>query len=77
MNTVLSFKPDQIRGLREGLGLSQQEFADRIGVTKQAVSSWETGASSPSIENLLRMVNACGAKLDSFFEVESAARRSA
>jgi transcriptional regulator with XRE-family HTH domain len=73
---VLTFNPDQIRALREGLGLSQAEMADRINVTKQAVSSWELGDSVPSIDNLLRFVNVTGAKLDSFFvEAEPAGRK--
>jgi len=67
MNQVLTFKPDQIRALREGLGDNQQEFAQRVGVSKQAVSQWESGATEPTIENLLRMVNVTGAKLESFF----------
>jgi len=76
MTVPVSFRAGQIRDLREGLGLSQQEFADRIGVTKQSVSSWETGTSEPSIENLLKIVNVTGAKLDSFFvEAEPAGRK--
>ena len=73
---TLLFRPDQIKELREGLGLTQQEFADRIGVAKQSVSSWETGTSEPSISSLLRIVNTCGAKLLSFFDAaEEEAKR--
>lgn len=36
--------PEQRRALREAAGLSQQELANTIGVTRQAVSHWETGA---------------------------------
>lgn len=67
MASDLAFNAEQIRSLREGLGLSQQEFAERIGVSKQAVSQWEAGVTAPSIENLLRVVNVTGAKLESFF----------
>lgn len=69
MAPQLIFQPTQIRELREALGLTQQEFADRIGAAKQSVSSWETGLSEPSIASLLRIVNTCGAKLGSFFGV--------
>ena len=38
--------------------------------------AWETGETSPSIENLCRIINATGAKLDSFFgEAEPAGRK--
>jgi DNA-binding transcriptional regulator YiaG len=36
-----------VRALREGLGDSQQAFADRIGTRQQTVSEWERGASRP------------------------------
>lgn len=74
--TQLAFNGDQIRALREGLGWTQQEMAERLNITKQSVSSWETGETSPSIENLCRIINATGAKLDSFFvEAEPAGRK--
>ena len=34
-----------IRRLREGKRLTQQQLADRIGVSCKAVSKWETGVS--------------------------------
>ena len=37
-----------IRARRQQLGLHQPEFADRVGVSRNAVSSWETGRSYPS-----------------------------
>lgn len=61
---ALEFNHEQVRRLREGLGLTQQAFADRIGVTKQAVSAWESGQSAPSMD---RFLNLTGARIDSFF----------
>ena len=37
----------RIRALREGQGISLQELANRLSVTKPAVCSWEVGRSSP------------------------------
>jgi transcriptional regulator with XRE-family HTH domain len=71
MASTLTFRgAEQIRALREGLGYTQQELAERVGVSKQALSQWENGETEPSIGNLLKLVNLTGAKLDSFF-VES------
>ena len=39
--------PDEIKGLREKANLSQREFADAIGVSVSAVSSWENGKKVP------------------------------
>lgn len=38
--------------LRKSKGLTQQEVADRLGVSNKTVSSWETGASCPDISML-------------------------
>lgn len=40
---------------RKRLGLNQDELADRLFVTRQAVSKWERGASAPSLDTLGEM----------------------
>jgi len=45
----------RIIALRKELGYSQGEFADKLCVTPQAVSKWETGLALPDIEILLNM----------------------
>lgn len=67
---TMTFKTTQIRGLREGLGLTQEEFAKRIGMTKQAVSSWESGQIKPSVDTLAKIASEFGAKIESFFSME-------
>lgn len=37
-----------IRELRDRLGLTQQDFAARLGVSVQSVHRWETGKAKPS-----------------------------
>lgn len=36
---------DRIQNLRKANGMSQEELADQIGVSRQAVSKWESGVS--------------------------------
>jgi len=39
---------DNIRNLRRNLGLTQEEFAHRLGITVATVNRWENGKSEPS-----------------------------
>ena len=41
-----------IRSLRAKAGLSQEELAEKLFVTRQAVSRWETGETTPNTETL-------------------------
>ncbi|MBR3396855.1 MAG: helix-turn-helix domain-containing protein [Lachnospiraceae bacterium] len=43
---------DILRSLRENRGLSQDQLAERVMVTRQAVSRWETGETQPNTETL-------------------------
>ncbi|MBQ7086620.1 MAG: helix-turn-helix transcriptional regulator [Clostridia bacterium] len=43
----------KIQELRKKAGLSQEGFAERLGVSRQAVSKWESGASTPDIEKII------------------------
>ena len=43
----------QIMHARKKAGLTQEELAEKIGVTAQAVSKWENGHNLPDLENLL------------------------
>lgn len=45
----------RIRNLRKHLAKSQEEFANELGVTKQAVSNMENSKSAPSISVLYKM----------------------
>ena len=44
---------DRIQFLRKSKGISQEELADRIGVSRQAVSKWESEQSSPDLEKVI------------------------
>lgn len=44
---------DRIQNLRKIKGISQEELADKIGVSRQAVSKWESEQSSPDLEKVI------------------------
>ena len=46
---------ESIKKRREELKLSQECVADRLGVSRQAVSKWETGQSEPTASNLIQL----------------------
>ncbi len=50
--------------LRKQQGISQEELAEMMYVTRQTISLWETNQTSPTIENLLRLKNIFGVSLD-------------
>ena len=45
----------RISEYRKRLGISQEELGARLGVSRQAVSKWETDIASPDMENLLAL----------------------
>ena len=55
---------DRIQILRKRRGISQEELADKIGVSRQAVSKWESEQSSPDIEKILLLSEYFGVTTD-------------
>ena len=43
---------DNLAGVRKKAGLSQEELAEKMRITRQTISKWETGASVPDVEEL-------------------------
>lgn len=58
----------QIRSHRLRCSITQEQLAERLGVTAQAVSKWETGAACPDILLLPELSAALGVTVDELFE---------
>ena len=56
--------PESLFELRRDRGLSQEDLASQIGVSRQAVSKWETGEAMPDLNKLLLLADALGVSLD-------------
>lgn len=55
---------DRIQDLRKTKGLSQEELADKVGVSRQAVSKWESKQSTPDLEKIIIMSDFFGVTTD-------------
>ena len=61
----------KITPLRKALGLTQQELADKVEVTRQTIISLEQGRYNPSLELAYRITLVLGKKhIEDVFEVE-------
>ncbi len=54
----------KIQARRKALGLSQEELAQRMGVSRQSVTKWETGLSAPDLDRLVELADTLGVSLD-------------
>ena len=55
---------EKILYCRKKAGLSQEALAEQLGVSRQAISKWETGEAVPEINKLLLLANAFGVTTD-------------
>ena len=65
----------RIRALRQQRELSQEALAERMEVSRQAVTKWEKGTARPSTEKLLRLSQVLEVPLETLVGTEPAARR--
>ncbi len=68
---------ENIRRLRREAALTQDAFAERVGVSGQAVSRWETGAAYPDIELLPVIADLFGVGVEELMGVASPHRSDA
>lgn len=55
---------ERLTRLRNQRGLSQDDLADILGVSRQSVSKWETDASVPELSKLMKLSDVFGVSLD-------------
>ena len=56
--------------LRKKNGLSQEELADKLGLSRQAVSKWERAESSPDTDNLICLAKLYNVSLDDLLKTD-------
>lgn len=55
---------NRLVSLRKEHGLSQEKLAEKLGVSRQAISKWERGEASPDTDNLVALAEVYGTTLD-------------
>ncbi|MBQ6594708.1 MAG: helix-turn-helix domain-containing protein [Clostridia bacterium] len=58
--------------LRRLAGLSQEEIAERIGISRQAYAKWERGLTIPDVEKCRLLAEVYGTSIDSLVKTETA-----
>ena len=48
---------DKLQLIRKNKGLTQEELAEKLSVSRQAVAKWESGQGYPEITNLIQISN--------------------
>lgn len=62
---------DKLKAIRKREGLSQEDLAEKIGVSRQAVTKWETGRGMPDIENILILAEIFKTSIDDLISASS------
>ena len=63
---------EKLLKLRKARQWSQEELAERIGVTRQAVSRWESGGAKPDADKIVAMCDLFGISADYLLGIEDA-----
>ena len=61
---------NRLQQLRKANGYSQDVLAEKLGISRQAVSKWERAESSPSVDNLLDLAKLYGITVDEMLNTD-------
>ncbi|MEA4897335.1 MAG: helix-turn-helix transcriptional regulator [Eubacteriales bacterium] len=68
---------NRLAALRKQSGLSQEQLADRLGISRQAISKWERAESSPDTDNLIALAKLYQVSLDELLKMDPEAEDDA
>ena len=55
---------ERLQELRKKAGYSQEQVAEQLGLSRQAVSKWESGQGKPEIDNIVKLMELYGVSAD-------------
>ena len=65
---------EKLQSLRKKAGLSQEQLAEQMNVTRQAISKWETGEGMPDVDNLLPLARLLHTTVDYLLDEDAQAQ---
>ena len=66
---------EKIRQIRKISGMTQEELAKKMNVSRQTISKWEKGSSAPDLENAIVLCKLFQISLDDFMKEEREVER--
>lgn len=61
---------EKLKAKRKEFGMSQEQLAEKISVSRQAITKWETGSGMPDIENILAIASLFNTTVDELLSSE-------
>lgn len=68
---------EKLKFIRKQAGMSQEQLAEKLGVSRQAVTKWETDAGIPDVENLMAISALFDISIDELLSNERGAKKPA
>ena len=65
----------KLKDKRTGLGLSQEQLAEQLGVTRQTIANWEKGKTYPDIGSVLKLSDLYSVSLDELLKEDRSMRK--
>lgn len=66
---------EKLKTIRRQAGMSQEKLAEKIGVSRQAVTKWETDAGIPDIDNIMAVSALFGISMDELLSNEKGTKK--
>lgn len=68
---------EKLKSIRKQAGMSQEQLAEKLGVSRQAVTKWETDAGIPDMENIMAVSALFDISIDELLSNEKGAKKPA
>ena len=65
----------KLKFIRKQAGMSQEQLAEKLGVSRQAVTKWETDAGIPDIENMMAISALFDISIDELLSNEKGSKK--